>query len=69
VLSADDRVTVWDFMVDDDCETEEGLPSQLLLVHQGQVDLKFLRYHTTLGFIMHIGADGFNVFRPAIDAE
>jgi WD40 repeat protein len=29
VSSADYRVTVWDFMVKDDCETEEGFPSQL----------------------------------------
>jgi ribosome assembly protein RRB1 len=69
VSSADDRVTVWDFMIEDDCETEEGFPSQLLFVHQGQEDLKELRYHPTLGFIVSTGADGFNVFRPAIDAE
>jgi hypothetical protein len=62
-------MTVWDFMVEDDCETEEGLSSQLLLLHQGQVDLKLLRYYPNLGFIVPIGADGFNVFRPAIDAE
>lgn len=69
VASADDRVTIWDFMVEDECETEDGFPSQLLFVHQGQEDLKELRYHPTLGFIVSTGADGFNVFRPAIDAE
>mmetsp|Transcript_19934 Transcript_19934/g.36844 ORF Transcript_19934/g.36844 Transcript_19934/m.36844 type:complete len:463 (+) Transcript_19934:773-2161(+) len=69
VASADDRVTIWDFMVENDCEVEEGFPSQLLFVHEGQEDLKEVRYHPTLGFILSTGADGFNVFRPAIDVE
>jgi hypothetical protein len=55
-------------MAKDDCETEEGFPSQLLLVYQGQEELKELHYHPTLGFIVSTGSEK-DVFRSAIDAE
>jgi ribosome assembly protein RRB1 len=44
-----------------------NFPSQLLLVHQGQEELKELRYHPTLGFIVSTGTDELDVFRPAIE--
>jgi hypothetical protein len=56
-------------MVKDDCETEEGFPSQLLRVHQGQEELKELSYSPTLGFIVSTGTDELDVFRPAKNAE
>jgi hypothetical protein len=39
-------------MIEDKCDTEEGFPIPGLFVYQGREDLKELRYHPTLGFIV-----------------
>ena len=69
VASADDRLTVWDLAVEEDAETEEGYPSQLLFIHQGQEDLKELRYHPQYAFIVSTAVSGFNLLQPNITED
>jgi len=69
VSSADDRLTVWDLAVEDDAEVEEGYPSQLLFIHQGQEDIKELRYHPQYAFIMSTAVGGFNLLQPNITED
>ena len=69
VASADDRLTVWDLAVEDDAEVEEGYPSQLLFIHQGQEDIKELRYHPQYAFIMSTAVGGFNLLQPNITED
>ena len=45
VSSADNKLSIWDFAVENDEADEEikDIPDQLMFVHQGQKDLKELR--------------------------
>lgn len=50
VASADNKLTMWDFSVEvDESEqvTDEDyeVPPQLMFLHQGQTDMKELRFH------------------------
>lgn len=75
VASADNRLSVWDFSVEkDDEEAEDAnlkhVPDHLLFLHQGQEDLKDLKWHPVYQNVMMTSAvDGYNVFQPAIDEE
>ena len=49
VSSADNKLTIWDFGVEKDEEAkkqaaEKDIPDQLMFLHQGQQDIKELRY-------------------------
>jgi ribosome assembly protein RRB1 len=47
VASCDNRVSIWDLSVEpDDDQKEENVnvPDQLMFVHQGQQDIKEIRY-------------------------
>ena len=49
VASEDNKLTIWDFAVEEDLpaeemEGDEQIPSQLMFVHQGQKDIKEIRY-------------------------
>lgn len=47
----------------------EELPDQLLFQHMGQKHVKEVRWHPQLkGVLITTSADGFDIFRPAIDA-
>ncbi|EAS04841.1 histone-binding protein RBBP4 or subunit C of Caf1 complex protein (macronuclear) [Tetrahymena thermophila SB210] len=73
VTSADNRLTIWDFSVENDENVEdygEEIPDQLMFVHQGQQDMKELRYHPKYyEMIVSTAADGFHIFKPALNDE
>ena len=69
VSSADDRLTVWDLAVEEEEEVEEGYPSQLLFIHQGQEDIKELRFHPQYAFIISTAVSGFNLLQPNITED
>jgi len=73
VASADNTVTLWDLSLEKDPEedaklgVEDDFPPQLLFVHQGQKDIKEIRWHPQiLGAIIATSQDGFNIFKPDI---
>jgi len=74
VSSADNSVSTWDMALEADSEEKgEGadpgeveLPPQLLFVHQGQKDIKELRFHPQIpSLIITTALDGFNIFKPS----
>ena len=78
VSSSDNQVTVWDLSV----EADDGAPSaavdpsvadfppQLLFIHQGQMNVKEVHHHPQMpGVIVSTAEDGFNIFKPAINAS
>ncbi|CAG9863015.1 unnamed protein product [Phyllotreta striolata] len=65
---ADNQIALWDLSVEKDAENSseevEGLPPQLLFIHQGQNDIKELHWHQQLpGVIISTAESGFNIFR------
>lgn len=74
---SDDQLTLWDLAVerdrdaesgaaanDEDDEALQGLPPQLLFIHQGQKDIKEAHWHPQMpGVILSTAQNGFNVFR------
>lgn len=76
--SADNSVAIWDLAVERDAEEEAAaiqaggnalppaeLPPQLMFVHQGQRDVKELRWHPQVpGLLCTTAATGMNVFKP-----
>lgn len=70
VSSEDDCLSIWDLAVEDDAAGgqlppgAEHFPPQLLFVHQGQSDLKELRWHPQLpGVCISTSGSGFNIFK------
>eukprot|EP01016_Furgasonia_blochmanni_P047994 TRINITY_DN7107_c0_g1_i1.p1 TRINITY_DN7107_c0_g1~~TRINITY_DN7107_c0_g1_i1.p1 ORF type:complete len:587 (+),score=125.17 TRINITY_DN7107_c0_g1_i1:304-2064(+) len=70
VASADNRVSIWDFSVEPDDEeetddTDVNLPHQLMFLHQGQEDIKEIRYHPRFyEMLISTSNDGIHVFKP-----
>jgi ribosome assembly protein RRB1 len=74
VASDDNRLSIWDFSVEDgdnapmDQEGHQNVPDQIIFLHQGQDHIKELRWspnkHNT---IMTTALNGFNVFQPGTD--
>ncbi|KAJ8949993.1 hypothetical protein NQ318_002403 [Aromia moschata] len=65
---ADNQIALWDLSVEKDSESSteeiEGLPPQLLFIHQGQTNIKELHWHPQLpGVIISTAESGFNIFR------
>lgn len=73
VSGADNQISIWDMSVEEDMEAKANVapqkvdvPPQLLFVHQGQTDIKELRFHPQCpGVVVSTAGDGFNVFKPA----
>eukprot|EP00744_Colponema_vietnamica_P008981 GILI01012790.1.p1 GENE.GILI01012790.1~~GILI01012790.1.p1 ORF type:complete len:507 (-),score=175.73 GILI01012790.1:234-1754(-) len=70
VGGADNQLTIWDMSLEKDeealeLESDLELPPQLLFVHQGQQDLKEVRFHHQIpGVVISTAVDGFNIFKP-----
>ncbi|RZC32951.1 glutamate-rich WD repeat-containing protein 1 [Asbolus verrucosus] len=65
---SDNQIALWDLSVEKDSETNsdevEGIPPQLLFIHQGQNNIKELHWHPQLpGVIISTAESGFNIFR------
>lgn len=65
---SDDQIALWDLSIEKDNETTdvevEGLPPQLLFIHQGQNNIKELHWHPQLtGVLISTAESGFNIFR------
>jgi len=65
---SDNQIALWDLSVEKDSEAEseevEGVPPQLLFIHQGQNNIKELHWHSQLpGVIISTAESGFNIFR------
>ena len=82
VGSLDSRVSLWDLSVESDeqgvssmldesenkCKSAEEVPEQLLFLHQGQEELREVRWHPVYkGVMMSTALDSFNVFQPCLD--
>lgn len=75
VASADNKLTIWDFSVEVDESgdaqmTEEDIPPQLMFLHQGQSNLKELRFHPYYReMLVTTAEDSYNIFRPNLDPD
>ena len=71
--SADNRVSVWDFSVENneqEMNEDMGVPEQVIFLHHGQEDVKEVRWHPLYkGVLMTTAHSGFNVFKPAINED
>lgn len=74
VASADNKLTIWDFSVEVD-ESEqtpsgEDIPPQLMFLHQGQNNLKELRFHPYYReMLVTTSEDSYNIFRPNLEPD
>jgi ribosome assembly protein RRB1 len=70
VSSEDNRLTVWDFSVEPDDNqlfdaSNNEIPQQLIFLHQGQENIKDLKFHPIYkDFIVSTAENGINVFKP-----
>lgn len=76
VSSDDNRLSIWDFSVEDgdnaqqnmDQENQEQIPEQIIFLHQGQDNIKELRWSPNKQNTMLTTAlNGFNIFQPGTD--
>eukprot|EP00054_Salpingoeca_dolichothecata_P037752 m.11822 g.11822 ORF g.11822 m.11822 type:complete len:467 (+) comp7847_c0_seq1:60-1460(+) len=68
VAGEDDQVTLWDMAVEEDTEASDervdGVPPQLLFIHQGQANIKEIHWHPQApGMMVSTAETGFNVFK------
>jgi ribosome assembly protein RRB1 len=71
VSSADNKLTLWDFSVEVDesqANIYDDIPPQLMFLHQGQNNMKELRFHPYFKeMIVTTAEDSYNIFRPNLD--
>jgi len=72
VCAADNKMTLWDFSVevDESANVDEDIPPQLMFLHQGQNNMKELRFHPYFReMLVTTAEDSYNIFRPNLDPE
>ena len=75
MASADNKLTIWDFSVEVDESAqqqslEEDIPPQLMFLHQGQSNIKELRFHPYYReMILTTAEDSYNIFRPNLEPD
>jgi len=74
VASADNKLTIWDFSVEVDESAPQGgdeeIPPQLMFLHQGQTNIKELRFHPLYReMLLTTAEDSYNIFRPNFEPE
>lgn len=75
VSSEDNRLSVWDFSVEPDDNQlfdahNQEIPQQLIFLHQGQENIKELKFHPLFkNFIVSTAENGINVFKPGFGDE
>lgn len=71
--SADNRVSIWDFSVENneqEVKDEYGVPEQVIFLHHGQEDVKDARWHPIYkDVVLTTALSGFNVFKAAINDD
>lgn len=72
VSSADNKISVWDFSVEPDKDEpiDSEIPPQLMFLHQGQEDIKEIRFHPIFdSMLVSTAQDSYNIFRPNFDPQ
>lgn len=73
--SEDNRLSIWDFSVEPDKNTkknssEDKVPDQLVFLHQGQENIKDVKFHPYYNdFLISTAETGINVFKPNFNGE
>ena len=66
VMSKEEKGFHFVYKTDEDIE----IPPQLMFLHQGQNDMKELRFHPQFRTLLFTtAADSFNIFRPNLDPD
>ena len=75
VCSEDNRLSVWDFSVEPDEKKlfdnyNNEIPQQLVFLHQGQINLKDVKFHPVFkNMLISSAENGLNLFRPNFTDE
>ena len=75
VCSEDNRLSVWDFSVEPDQKKlfdnyNNEIPQQLVFLHQGQINLKDVKFHPVFkNMLISSAENGLNLFRPNFSDE
>jgi ribosome assembly protein RRB1 len=76
VTSEDNRLSIWDFSVEPDSNklkdeiTNKEIPDQLVFLHQGQENLKDVKFHPYYEeMLLSTAESGLNIFKPNFDEE
>lgn len=75
VCSEDNRLSIWDFSVESDDKQifdhyNKEIPQQLVFLHQGQENLKDVKFHPYFkSVVLSTAENGINVFKPAFDDD
>ena len=75
VCSEDNRLSIWDFSVEPDEKKlfdnyNKEIPQQLVFLHQGQINLKDVKFHPVFkNMLISSAENGLNLFRPAFSEE
>jgi ribosome assembly protein RRB1 len=75
VSSEDNRLSIWDFSVEPDDNQlfdahNQEIPQQLVFLHQGQENIKELKFHPLFkNLIVSTAENGINVFKPGFGGD